>query len=618
MLRPDLDARKDHAKHLRTIHFALVVGSFSVLLFALTPPPEELRRALAEAQAGALIADHVAPDTMFCTLSPVVSAAWGSSKSPDDYQLGRTWNIEGNDEVWWSKPVTAVAHIRYSGLGDVSEDNPGQFDLTAVTPQRFIPFHWEERAEFSDYEREFLDPEECPELWRVDVFRRWWNGLDDVSPPLVLSSIDVEAVERVRVPQPRQGSVYYIHVGGDAYVVRSQLPEPPNTKFRNVPHPQDPFTGKPRTPREQAWWNSWPRVEFTPKLDRYQVAAVGSPYGGIEEFGSISVYAAEAELIDTTPRLVKEMPKPVCPRALPDKLKTMLESLSRRDDAILEDKSTYRVVRDDSGPTPVVEVKVVQVAPLPRGIILDRRDVIDSSSDCTISFLPRRIGVAEEFTLVRVSYTLRYESFEFDRSLREVALDGLDESLIDAVADRRGEFAALFPNLVRFLPHPQGAPTDQEDLGSDRGEHQFVVSFRSLGDVLKRYIEYERASGSFKIVGVEVPRQLIRNAGLWVLATLQLYFAMHLMYFRPSRSMDPFLPPSVPWIGLYRHWIPTLVLFGSTFILPLAAGSLVAWQSRETEDAFSGGWLVTVVGFVALSVASSFLGVELLRLRKRI
>jgi hypothetical protein len=145
----------------------------------------------------------------------------------------------------------------------------------------------------------------------------------------------------------------------------------------------------------------------------------------------------------------------------------------------------------------------------------------------------------------------------------------------------------------------------------DRWRHGlFVDAFYELNKITSDYqdisldgieriarAEADRSRESLEAFGVKFPVETASRWGLFIIISVQLYFALHLAeYARLGRRET-----TVAWIGSYPRFTARLVFSISSFILPVL---VVAFVAERTHFAGSGRVNVVIVVAVAILAAA--------------
>jgi hypothetical protein len=145
----------------------------------------------------------------------------------------------------------------------------------------------------------------------------------------------------------------------------------------------------------------------------------------------------------------------------------------------------------------------------------------------------------------------------------------------------------------------------------------FVDAFHELNKITSDYqdisldgieriarAEAERSKDSLEAFGVKFPVETASRWGLFIIISVQLYFALHLAeYSRRKRGET-----TVAWIGSYPGFMARMVFSISSFVLPVFVVVYVAQRSNFAPSEHWNSIVVVVVVVLAagLAVAAAY------------
>jgi formate hydrogenlyase subunit 3/multisubunit Na+/H+ antiporter MnhD subunit len=104
---------------------------------------------------------------------------------------------------------------------------------------------------------------------------------------------------------------------------------------------------------------------------------------------------------------------------------------------------------------------------------------------------------------------------------------------------------------------------------------------------------------SISIFSVKIPGALIRNWGAAILVGFQLYFLIHLRFYRTLLGSEDY-SLKVPWIGYYGDPLSRFVTFVTSIIVPPAIVIIILWD-RLYDPKFQHHFSLLVLMGVSLT-----------------
>jgi hypothetical protein len=178
---------------------------------------------------------------------------------------------------------------------------------------------------------------------------------------------------------------------------------------------------------------------------------------------------------------------------------------------------------------------------------------------------------------------------------------------------------AVFIPVTTFKIEMSGQAALLDHLAADWPRGSFEYSFPELSSTIGKAqdVEFDDLelilrnlsavdSDNFKAFGFEIPADMIAMIGLPLLASIQLYFLLHLRVFnREFTSVEePF-----PWIGLYQQRLPHLVFMVTVTVVPSFVQIALFYEAMGQPSEKPFWWVpagVSVILSVAISAATMF------------
>ncbi len=158
-----------------------------------------------------------------------------------------------------------------------------------------------------------------------------------------------------------------------------------------------------------------------------------------------------------------------------------------------------------------------------------------------------------------------------------ISIDGqktLVEQYDGAFRLNSGPFDKTFPNLDRLLK--QFDEINIASLEIYRNQESDIVGSSSLAQLIQTLNELNGQQVS--LLGVTAPGSLIRTWGGTIIASIMLYFIVHIRAFTRNNAKD--FKNNVPWIGAYNHdTISKALLLVTSVLLPIGVAGWLAYDS---------------------------------------
>jgi hypothetical protein len=108
--------------------------------------------------------------------------------------------------------------------------------------------------------------------------------------------------------------------------------------------------------------------------------------------------------------------------------------------------------------------------------------------------------------------------------------------------------------------------------------------------------ERRRTGEQLDILGSKIPARVISQAGVFILAVLQLYFFLHLRHVIVALEFSTHYRLNVAWIGFYGDKLSLLVTRLSVFAVPITSLYLIISFLREYSGQYFLAPLLVGIG----------------------